>query len=432
VPPIELGWKDTFRVNPLEVTYLAMRPTVPTSAQVPFEVPDSVRLIDPTLPEGATLIPPPPAGWFDPAGNQIEPEILNHYVNFGWEYVWHCHILSHEEMDMMHTLVFVMPPQNPTLTAAAWNGSTSNPRITLNFIDNSVKETGFAIERATNSTFTTGLTTFNIVNPDPTVPSTVAFTDTGVARDTYYWYRVVAIGPVVGDTQVYTNSIGFPTMSADSVSDTKGPVLTGIAPTPPAAPTNLTATLQAGPQVNLAWRDNANNETGFTVERCTGAGCAGFARIAVAPPRNNTGNTSYVDRTVTPGNTYRYRVAAINLAPVNSTSGYAGPTDNVVVPAIPPAPTNFTVSAVKANGNNYTATLNWAAAADPANFTIQRATNATFTTGLTSFTPAGIARSLTQTVTRNTTYYYRIRSNNSIGGSSAWKTALPFPIRTGN
>ena len=71
VDPIELGWKDTFRVNPLEITYLAMRPTVPTPAQVPFEVPDSVRLIDPTLPEGATLIPPPPAGWFDPEGNAI-------------------------------------------------------------------------------------------------------------------------------------------------------------------------------------------------------------------------------------------------------------------------------------------------------------------------------------------------------------------------
>ena len=27
------------------------------------------------------------------------------YVNFGWEYVWHCHILSHEEMDMMRSQV---------------------------------------------------------------------------------------------------------------------------------------------------------------------------------------------------------------------------------------------------------------------------------------------------------------------------------------
>ncbi|MRR36387.1 hypothetical protein EG829_17285, partial [bacterium] len=44
VDPTDLGWKETFKVNPLEVTYLALRPTVPTPAQLPFEVPDSVRL----------------------------------------------------------------------------------------------------------------------------------------------------------------------------------------------------------------------------------------------------------------------------------------------------------------------------------------------------------------------------------------------------
>ena len=33
-------------------------------------------------------------------GNPTNP-ITNQLVNFGWEYVWHCHILSHEEMDMM-------------------------------------------------------------------------------------------------------------------------------------------------------------------------------------------------------------------------------------------------------------------------------------------------------------------------------------------
>jgi len=33
-------------------------------------------------------------------------------------------------------------------------------------------------------------------------------------------------------------------------------------------------------------------------------------------------------------------------------------------------------------------------------------------------------------VTRNTTYYYRIRANNNVGDSSAWTNALPFPILT--
>jgi FtsP/CotA-like multicopper oxidase with cupredoxin domain len=431
----ELGWKDTFRVNPLEITYIAMRPVIPTPAQVPFEVPDSIRLIDPTLPEGATLIPPPPAGWFDPAGNAI-PEILNHYVNFGWEYVWHCHILAHEEMDMMHSLVFAVPPTAPTGLTAAWNGSTGgNRRVTLIWTDNSLKEAGFTIQRATNATFTTGLTTFNVAaNPLP-VPTNLTYIDTTVANNTIYWYRVFAIGNIVGDTQVYPGSLGFPTASANSVSL---PVSVNVGTPPstgPTAPSALTATLQAGPQVRLSWTDNASNETGFAVERCTvvapAATCTNFAQIATVGPRTTGPATvTYVDTTVNAGNTYNYQVKAVNAFGPSAPAVLLTP---VAVPSIPPAPTSFTVAVVKANGNNYTATLTWThlGGVNLTNFTIERATNATFTTNLTSFTPAGTARSLTQTVTRNTTYYYRIRANNNISGSSAWVNALPFPIRTG-
>jgi len=200
--PTELGWKDTFRINPLEVTYLAMRPIIPTPAQVPFQVPNSVRLIDPTMPEGAVLTPPAPAGWFDPAGNGIA-EILNHYVNFGWEYVWHCHILAHEEMDMMHGLAFAVPPMAPSNLVATLLASPV--RVRLTWTDNSLNETGVTIQRATDSGFTTGLTTF-------TVGADVAtFTDTSVVANTTYYYRVVA-GNLVGDTA----TAGFPVMNVDS------------------------------------------------------------------------------------------------------------------------------------------------------------------------------------------------------------------------
>ena len=156
-------------------------------------------------------------------------------------------------------------------------------------------------------------------------------------------------------------------------------------------------------------------------------GCTTFAQIAAPGPRNNTGTVTYVDTTVTAGNTYSYQVKAVNAAGSSAYTNIA----TVTVTAAPTAPTGFTVSAVKANGNNYTATLRWTDTSDnETNFTIQRATNATFTTGLTSFTVAANAMTLTQTVTRNTTYYYRIRAN-GIGGSSAWANALPFPIRTG-
>jgi hypothetical protein len=384
-------------------------------------------LIDPMLPEGATLPPPGPAGWFDPNGNPVD-QILNHTVNFGWEYVWHCHILSHEEMDFMHSLVFAVPPMAPTGLTGAWNGSANNPRILLNWVDNSSQEAGFTVQRALDANFATGLITVTTTLPASAGKGlTVTYTDTTPSRNSTFFYRVLAQGEVVGDVTI----AGFPTTSADSVSNTAGPINTFALATAPAAPTNLTAIAQAGPRVSLTWRDNANNESGFVVNRCSfvppATTCANFAQIAQPGPRNNTGNVTYIDATVTAGNSYLYQVAAFNAG---GTSAFVTLATAVAIQAIPAAPTNFIVAVVRGSGNNDTATLTWAAAVNPTNFTIQRATNLDFTTGLSTFTPAGDARSLVQTVNRNTVYYYRIRANNSQGGSSAWTNALPFPILT--
>lgn len=65
------GWKETVRINPGEVTRVIMKFKIPN---VPFNVPVSPR-----------------------------PGLQS-----GHEYVWHCHILEHEEHDMMRPLV-VLP-----------------------------------------------------------------------------------------------------------------------------------------------------------------------------------------------------------------------------------------------------------------------------------------------------------------------------------
>jgi FtsP/CotA-like multicopper oxidase with cupredoxin domain len=425
-----VGWKDTVYINPLEITFLALRPTVPTPSELPFELPNSVRLIDPTLPYGATLPPPGPAGWFDPQGNPIT-EILNHPVNFGWEYVWHCHILSHEEMDFMHALVFAAPPLAPTGLTGAWNGNANNPSITLTWTDNSSYEAGFTVQRALDQNFTSGVVTLGTVAAVAGKGATATFTDNTTARSSTYYYKVLANGEVAGDTTMP----GFPTMSADSFSNTTSGISTfSSTATAPAAPTGLTATAQAVPQATLAWTDNATNETGFYVQRCVAAtattcDAAGYVLIATVGPRNNTGSVSYVDAMVAWGTSYLYQVAAFNGA---GPSAYATLATAVVFPAIPAAPASLTVAAVKAGGNNYTATLTWTLAGTaPANFTIQRATNLSFTRNLVSSTVAGNLLTVNQTVSKNTTYYYRIRANNSLGGSSAWTNAQPFPIRTG-
>lgn len=66
--PNELGWKETVRMNPGEVTTIIMQfnlPSLPTAAM----------------------------------RNAVSPR------TGGKEYVWHCHILEHEEHDMMRPLI---------------------------------------------------------------------------------------------------------------------------------------------------------------------------------------------------------------------------------------------------------------------------------------------------------------------------------------
>ncbi len=343
----DVGWKDTFKVNPLEITFLALRPTVPTPSQVPFEVPDSVRLIDPLFPEGAALPPPGPSGWFTPNGTAVT-QIINARVNFGWEYVWHCHILSHEEMDFMHSLVFAVPPTAVNDLAA----TRVNLSVTLRWTDRSTKELRYTIERATNPFFTTNLATFTSNSVNPTGPR--VFTQT-VQNNRAYWYRITAVGPVVGDTV----NAGFPTMSTNSVSNTVV-IQVGISATP-AGPIGLSATWPPTTPgtpavVNLAWTDLATTETHFVVERCTGLNCTTFATLATVPAHVGTGLTTFVDTTVAAPNVYSYRVRAVNGTVQSAPSNIVPNVGDPGTPVIPVAPMGLTV-AIPAFTT--TATLNW-------------------------------------------------------------------------
>ncbi|WP_133240247.1 laccase [Dehalogenimonas alkenigignens] len=208
--PTERGWKETLRVSPLEDTIVALRPVAP---QLPFKVPNSIRPIDATMPLGETLIGPP-GGFFDPTGNPIT--ITNQMVNFGWEYVIHCHILGHEEMDMMHGVCFAVAPDAPTNVTAT---VLDNPkRVSLSWTNPAVNATGFKIERATNAGFTANLVT-------RTVGMVTTFDDTEIENAITYFYRVAALN-TVGSTIP-----GFPTATAESAPTVAGAQSTGVAQT---------------------------------------------------------------------------------------------------------------------------------------------------------------------------------------------------------
>jgi FtsP/CotA-like multicopper oxidase with cupredoxin domain len=193
----ELGWKDTVRISPLEDTIVALRPVLPPA---PFPVPNSIRPMNPTTPIGST------EGFSQldiVTGNGLVPPLTNQLINFGWEYTWHCHILSHEENDMMRVVSFAVPPVAPSGLSALLQG----PGVDLSWTDNSSTETHFTIQRAVNSAFTIGLTYFT-VNPVAGNPQT--YRDTTILPNTAYYYRVQAsnaVGsPVGGYPQVIAAS----------------------------------------------------------------------------------------------------------------------------------------------------------------------------------------------------------------------------------
>jgi hypothetical protein len=73
-------------------------------------------------------------GQLDPlTGAALEPLQTNVVANFGFEYVWHCHILSHEENDMMRSIVF-LPSHSilwyNTTSGDTWNMSTTGTQAT--------------------------------------------------------------------------------------------------------------------------------------------------------------------------------------------------------------------------------------------------------------------------------------------------------------
>jgi FtsP/CotA-like multicopper oxidase with cupredoxin domain len=138
--PNELGWKDTIRMSPLEDTIVALRAVRPVA---PFALPNSVRPLNPAIPLGST-----------DGFSQIDPltgapkavPTTNEITNFGWEYVWHCHILSHEENDMMRPIIFktsdVVSPSPAVAVASgpavAWNSTLNQFQIAIRGTDNGI------------------------------------------------------------------------------------------------------------------------------------------------------------------------------------------------------------------------------------------------------------------------------------------------------
>jgi FtsP/CotA-like multicopper oxidase with cupredoxin domain len=142
--PNELGWKETIQMNPLEDIVVAVRAKKPVTPG--FGLPQSVRLMDPTQPRYAMT------GFTQIDTTTGNPGVIyNDIENYNWEYVWHCHILGHEENDFMRPIVFdpkegvPLPPTILTTATAPVSGLNE-----LRWVDNAKTEYKYEITRSVN------------------------------------------------------------------------------------------------------------------------------------------------------------------------------------------------------------------------------------------------------------------------------------------
>lgn len=152
------------------------------------------------------------------------------------------------------------------------------------------------------------------------------------------------------------------------ICDLSGGKIWKFIPTAPViAPTRLMVTGSSFGQIGLSWRDNADNETGYVIERKT-------AGSEFAPVDTTAASvTVYTDNTVTDTSRYYYRVRGINAS---GTSGYSN-----TVSSSAPVPVELVSFTAAAHGSAITLTWSTASETNNRGFEIQRKQSGYHNTG---------------------------------------------------
>ena len=266
------------------------------------------------------------------------------------------------------------PPSSLTATA------TSSSQINLAWTDNASDETGFEVERSTDGT--------NFAKIADVGANTATYSNTGLNASTRYWYRVRA-----------KNSAGASSYTNVADATTQAPPVTI-----PRPPSGLTATASSSSQINLAWTDNASDETGFEIESSTDG--TNFAKIVDV----GANTTSYSNTGLSASTRYWYRVWAKNSAGASSYTNVADATTSLAVPV---APTNLTAELADYDQIR----LTWGTLSNATNVLVERSTSPN--TGFAQITqqPATNTSYVDLGLNEQTTYYYRIRLSNAAGNS---------------
>ena len=219
---------------------------------------------------------------------------------------------SRRRSSLTNTWTFsVINGNSMTLSANAWSSGSSDG-------DN------FQFQWSTDSS---NFTNAFVVSSTSTANSQSAILPISQSGNVYI--RVIDTNNSQGNSAVDTVSVDHLVIRVDNA-----PV------TPPSDPSGLGANAIAYNQIDLNWADNANDETGYEVERALSGGS--FSAIAAV----GSNSSSFSDTTINPLTAYDYRVRAIKGA---TASGYTN-TASATTPDQPVSGINLTANGFKVKG----------------------------------------------------------------------------------
>lgn len=159
----------------------------------------------------------------------------------------------------------------------------------------------------------------------------------------------------------------------------------------------------------------------YDVQRATNSAFT----TGVVTARISYNATAYSFGSLDPATDYYFRIRVGNAV---GNSVWSSAVSGATLPDVPSAPTSLTLSNVGPNNM----TLAWSPPASDGgaaitSYVVQRATNSAFTSNLIEYTQSGLSLTFND-LAPNTTYYYRVRAQNSAGSSSYSDTVYTTTI----
>jgi len=252
--------------------------------------------------------------------------------------------------------------------------------IALTWVDTTLSEDKFVVERCAGPS----CSDFAQIGPDLN-PDTENYTDIDACPGTAYTYRVKA-GDTAATWEAYSDEWSGSTNAFD----------------PAYAAINLTAVRIDEGQIELSWESNPGDETGFTIERCSGIDCvfSGSEFFTGNDPSQRT----YSDFSVVHDEVYRYQVVATKIGTCRPDSD---PSNIAEATYFLEAPSSFTATAVGSRKIR----LDWAEPPLADAYEIEAKVNITGSFALLRTVEAGTTFYVNSTgMEPDTEYTFRIRS----------------------